>query len=307
MPLAVSSALADRSLETQASPSIGGAKRFEDSLTQTLAQPAAVQRTQLTASVASAELRRAWTRVTGEVPDDKTVAVITAQWAHETAHGASMYNYNFGGIKGVGPTGLSVEQRTKEGWGRNERHITDRFRAYESPEAGAEDYVKLLTHRFPEAANAARAGDSEGFVQGLKQRGYFTGDAHAYERSVSSISKELLANSFHDNPGTQLKPVSALPSSAGNATHQVGFPVPRVERRAVDPAAYASMVQPLTPSTLLGALSSSSPTEADFRVSGDKTSITGVSAQSMIDEVLRATLQLASADSSANGRPGDFG
>ncbi len=307
MPLAVSSALADRSLESRALPSIGSAKRFDDSLTQTLAQPTQVQRTQLSASSASVELRRAWTRVTGEVPDDKTVALVTAQWAHETAHGASMYNYNFGGIKGVGPTGLSVEQRTKEGWGRNERHITDRFRAYESPEAGAEDYVKLLTHRFPEAANAARAGDSEGFVQGLKQRGYFTGDAHAYERSVSSISKELLASSFHDNPGTQLKPAPSLTSSAGNAAHQVVSPAPRVERRTVDPAAYASMVQPLTPSILLGALSSGSPTESDFRVSGDRTSITSVSAQSMIDEVLRASLQLASADSSANGRPGDVG
>ncbi len=211
MALVVSNALVDRSHEPNAT---GGAilgKRFGESLAQASSQRTQVQRTQMSPGAASAELRRAWTKVTGEAPDDKTVALLTAQWAHETAHGASMFNYNFGGIKGTGPTGLSVEQHTKEGWGRSERQITDRFRAYESPEAGAEDYVKLLTHRFPEATGAARAGNAEGFVQGLKQRGYFTGDAQAYQRSVSSLSEEYLKGEYKD--GSELKSLEKFHSS----------------------------------------------------------------------------------------------
>jgi hypothetical protein len=112
-----------------------------------------------------------------------------------------MYNFNFGGIKGKGPSGFSVEQRTKEGYGETERTIRDRFRAYGTAEEGAVDYVKLLNKRFPKALEAARAGDAEGFVRALKSRGYFTGDENAYVRSVTSLSREML--------GTELKPVRA--------------------------------------------------------------------------------------------------
>ena len=111
-------------------------------------------------------------------------------------NGASMYNYNFGGIKGMGPGGLSVSQRTKEGFGASERTITDRFRAYRTAEEGATDYVKLLTQRFPEAVQSAQAGDPAGFVSGLKQRGYFTGDAGAYTRSVSSLTAQAMSNGY---------------------------------------------------------------------------------------------------------------
>jgi len=153
-------------------------------------------RTRLDGNQASEALRAAWTHVTGEPPSEQTVAILTAQWAHETGNGASMYNYNFGGIKGMGPSGLSVSQRTKEGFGASERTITDRFRAYRTAEEGATDYVQLLTRRFPEAVQAAQNGDPGGFVAGLKQRGYFTGDATAYARSVSSITAQAMSNGY---------------------------------------------------------------------------------------------------------------
>jgi len=79
-------------------------------------------RTRLDGNQASDALRAAWTNVTGEPPSEKTVAILTAQWAHETGNGASMYNYNFGGIKGMGPSGIAVQQRTKSG-----DHIGVRF------------------------------------------------------------------------------------------------------------------------------------------------------------------------------------
>ena len=153
-------------------------------------------RTRLDGPQAASALRTAWTQVTGRPPSEQTVAILTAQWAHETGNGASMYNYNFGGIKGMGPSGLSVSQHTKEGFGASEHTIVDRFRAYHTAEEGATDYVKLLTQRFPEAIQSAQAGDPAGFVAGLKQRGYFTGDPVAYTRQVSSLTAQALSRGY---------------------------------------------------------------------------------------------------------------
>jgi hypothetical protein len=262
----------------------------------------------MTPSAASAELRQAWTKVTGEAPDDKTVALLTAQWAHETAHGASMYNYNFGGIKGTGPTGLSVEQHTKEGWGRSERQITDRFRAYESPEAGAEDYVKLLTHRFPEATSAARAGNAEGFVQGLKQRGYFTGDAQAYQRSVSSLSAEYLKGEHKDASELELSRGSTqTSSSASNLRPLIASSAPGLAAPEHEFENRLPIIQPLAPTALLGALSSTAINSNDMRATSDGYPLSGVSPMSMVDEVLRATLQMTSPDSDSKRSSGDVG
>jgi hypothetical protein len=151
-----------------------------------------VVRTQLSAGQAQEALRAAWEKVTGEAPSDKTLALVTAQWAHETGSGASMYNYNFAGIKGTGPSGLTVSQHTREGYGASERRIVDNFRAYRSAEEGATDYVQLLQRRFPDAVEGARQGDPAAFVRGLKSRGYFTGHEGAYLTSVTSIASRYL-------------------------------------------------------------------------------------------------------------------
>src|SRR4051794_12451122 len=148
-------------------------------------------RTPLTAEQASALIGDALEHVTGEKPKPETVAILTAQWAHETGHGASMFNYNFAGIKGTGPTGLSVAQRTHEGWGVSERTITENFRAYRTAEEGARDYVSLLKSRFPGALAAAQHGDPAATVHALKQAGYFTGDEGAYTRSVTQIARQV--------------------------------------------------------------------------------------------------------------------
>jgi hypothetical protein len=168
------------------------------SRTQAAAAPALVPpvRTRLDGLQAAEALKTAWTNVTGDPPSPKTLSILTAQWAHETGNGASMFNYNFGGIKGMGPSGLSVSQRTREGFGPSEHTISDRFRAYRTADEGATDYVKLLTQRFPEAALSAQSGDAAGFVSGLKQRGYFTGDAAVYTRSVASLSNVAMTQGF---------------------------------------------------------------------------------------------------------------
>ncbi len=134
----------------------------------------AAVKTPITTEQASSLIAGALQRMTGEPPSKESVAILTAQWAHETGRGASMYNYNFAGIKGASPAGLSVSQRTREGYGTSERTITDNFRAYRTAEEGADDYVSLLSKRFPAALDAAKSGDPAGCVRALKQAGYFT-------------------------------------------------------------------------------------------------------------------------------------
>jgi hypothetical protein len=145
-------------------------------------------RTDLSSGQASESIGRAWTEVFGEEPPKGAVGMLTAQWAHETANGASMYNYNFAGIKGAGPQGFSVAQKTREGFGATERRITDHFRAYSSADEGAVDYVKLLSARYPDAIAAAKDGNAPAFVHALKAHGYFTGSEQAYTRSIVALS-----------------------------------------------------------------------------------------------------------------------
>lgn len=151
------------------------------------------EKTPLSSAEASAAIKTAYTRLYGNEPTNETLAILVAQWAHETGNGRSMYNYNFGGIKGKGPSGLTTAYKTREGWGATEVKITDYFRAYNSADEGAEDYLKLLQRRFPKALDQANAGNPEEFVRALKQKGYFTGNEQAYIKSIKSLSDKALA------------------------------------------------------------------------------------------------------------------
>lgn len=154
------------------------------------------QRTPLTGTQARDAIREAWVGRYGEEPSEQTLAVLTAQWALETGRGASMMNYNFGGIKGTGPSGLTTEYGTREGYGATETRIRARFRAYNNAAEGAGDYLSLLDRRYPNALAAARTGDASGFVHELKRGGYFTGNEEAYTRSVRTMSQQALAQGF---------------------------------------------------------------------------------------------------------------
>jgi hypothetical protein len=107
-----------------------------------------------------------------------------------------MMNFNFGGIKGTGPSGLTVAYGTHEGSGENTKAVVDHFRAYGSAEEGAGDYLKLLSKRYPGAFAAARSGDATGFVRELKKGGYFTGSEESYTRNVTQISERALTHGY---------------------------------------------------------------------------------------------------------------
>jgi hypothetical protein len=146
------------------------------------------------------------------------LSILVAHWAHETGRGASMLNYNFGGLKGTSPSGTSVACSTREGHGADAVRVIDRFRAYGSPEEGARDYVSLLARRYPDAVRAAESGDAKGFVTALKARGYFTDDEAAYSRSVQSLANLVLRSGFAALGGASEGAASpALPAPPGLA------------------------------------------------------------------------------------------
>ena len=191
--------------------------------TRTQSVEVPTRRTRLSGQQAEAALKRAWTRLNGEPPSDKTVAILVGQWAHETGNGQSMYNFNFGGIKGVGPSGLTTSCRTREGYGATERVIRDNFRAYRNADEGAEDYLRLLQRRYGPALQEAQSGQPEQFVRALKRGGYFTGSETAYIRSVSQLSAAVLANgsdSLQPVPGPTELDAPAVPrNSASTVAH----------------------------------------------------------------------------------------
>jgi flagellum-specific peptidoglycan hydrolase FlgJ len=258
------------------------------------------QRTPLTTATAKDAIAKAYTALTGETASDSTAAILTAQWAHETGQGASMFNYNFGGIKGAGPSGMTVAQRTREGYGENERTIVDSFRAYTSAEEGAKDYVHLLLSRFGSAMQAAQRGDASGFVRGLKEKGYFTGDPAAYERSVASIANQILSStgglqgsSANVNPRTPLGVASAATGDGSSSSRTTGSHSP------LD--ALAGWREAPSPTALL-ALSTGSEHSASDYDQGE--GLSAIRALQMSDEVTRAALRAALDDHSTDARGG---
>lgn len=165
--------------------------------------------TPLSGGEAASALKAAWESRFHESPRPDQLSVLVAQWSHETGGGRAMMNYNFGGIKGAGPSGLTAAYRTTEGIGESERKITDQFRAYRGAHEGAADYLKLLDEHFPAALEATRRGDAAGFVQALKRGGYFTGSEDSYVKSVTALAAEARTAGYDAVGRTDGTPVTA--------------------------------------------------------------------------------------------------
>lgn len=172
----------------------------------------APSRTPLSGTQASAALRQAYVRVTGEEPSQGTLAILTSHWALETGQGQSMYNYNFAGIKGKGPEGMTAVMNTREGYGANTTHIRDGFRAYSSAEDGAADYISLLQRRYGSALEAAKNEQPGQFVEALKARGYFTGDPELYAKGVTQLANRAMTRGF-DALGTTAGEMARTPTA----------------------------------------------------------------------------------------------
>ena len=134
-----------------------------------------------------AALERAETRLTGHAPSHALLDLVTAQASLETGSGRSMYNFNFGGIKGTSPSGMTAVSGTHEWEGNTRYHTQAHFRAYGSLDEGAQDYLSLLHRRYGGAIAAAEMGDVDGFAHALKARGYFTGPEARYANDLRGL------------------------------------------------------------------------------------------------------------------------
>ncbi|HEV8245484.1 MAG TPA: glucosaminidase domain-containing protein [Polyangiaceae bacterium] len=138
---------------------------------------------------ASECLAQAYRAVTGSAPSPRTLDLLWAQWALETARGQAMYGNNFAGIKASARSSGAL-LATSEGHGKDRRRTTDRFRTYGTPEDGARDYVSLLARRYPDAFSALRAGDVQGFAEGLQRGHYFTAHPQSYRTGLERLASE---------------------------------------------------------------------------------------------------------------------
>jgi flagellum-specific peptidoglycan hydrolase FlgJ len=155
-------------------------------LTSTLAVPA--ERTPTTMTAIRASLARAVESVTRRRASSRTVDVLAAQVSLETAGGAQMFNFNFGGIKGASPGGTTTGYMTREVLDGQSVHIQQGFRAYGSLDEGARDYVSVVRSRFPHAFHSAAAGDLDGFAHALKAAHYYTAPEQEYAAGLRAAA-----------------------------------------------------------------------------------------------------------------------
>lgn len=184
-----------------------------------LAQYIADKLTPLTAPQAMMALRSAYETVEGVTPSPTCLAIHAAQSALESGRWKSLHNWCFTNAKaGATYAGFFQCYRCNEqlsgrwvyfmpegellgGFGTPlkgpplpvpDGHPQTRFRAFSHIEAGALDHMQLVKRKWPEAWTAARGGDVNGFVYGLKARNFFTADAAPYLKAVASMMREFL-------------------------------------------------------------------------------------------------------------------
>lgn len=169
-------------------------------------------KTKETPTAVYAALQRAWLKLFNDVPSPESLSVLVAHWALETGWGDSCWNWNLGnvksrpgdgldhtyypcwevlpkaaafalaknaGVRADGKPGPDVVVATEQDDGTAvvwfyPDHNMCRFRAFRSLDAGAEEYLKVLFHRFKRAWASVTTGDPSGFAAALKGMDYFT-------------------------------------------------------------------------------------------------------------------------------------
>lgn len=128
-------------------------------------------------------IARAWQqRVRTPIPPN-VQRMLLAHAVHEGGAGESMWNYNFGGIKGASPERLTTNYRTGEGV-RGGIRTQAFFRAYTTIDSGAQDFVNLITGRYRAAIAFAQVGDVAGYARVLKDLEYYTDSFEHYSASL---------------------------------------------------------------------------------------------------------------------------
>jgi hypothetical protein len=171
------------------------------------------RRTVATPPELRAAIGRAYERVTGKPPTSALLDTLSAQAALETGRGASMYNFNFGGIKGAGPHGETANCMTHEVTDSRQITLRQGFRSYRSLDEGAEDYVRVLSGTFGAAMSKAQVGDVAGFAHALKQGGYYTASEADYATALRSLGGQ--------GSTSPLLPLSAVPQATFSSSEDL--------------------------------------------------------------------------------------
>jgi hypothetical protein len=179
------------------------------------------QQTAVSPADIRAALARAHQAQLGKPASPALLDVLTAHVSLETGRGSRMFNINFGGIKGAGPSGSSAHYLTREvGPDHQDRHLVDGFRAYGSLAEGAGDYLRFVRTKYSTAFDAAGRGDVDGFAGGLKSRGYFTESVEPYAAALRSLahadwSGSQLTSASHLHLGS-VDPLTAPPDAGSS-------------------------------------------------------------------------------------------
>jgi hypothetical protein len=174
--------------------------------------------TPMTASQAADAIRSAYETLEGVSPSVPTLALLMAQSALETWRWQSIYGGCFGNEKAsASHEGFyqcyRCNEKLADGWhwyipegelvGKfgtplkgaalpvPEGHPQTRFKAFQSLEAGAMEWLRLLKRRYPKAYAIAKGeGMPLSFVAALKAGRYFTADEAPYAKAVASLWRE---------------------------------------------------------------------------------------------------------------------
>jgi len=153
------------------------------------------------------------------------INVTLAQWGLETGRGKACFNFGLGNVKATDKwqgdycerycNELLTEAQANSAFfraGKREDGTPDvvfgatvgnlrivnfyppnpasRFRAFDSLEDGALDYLAILADRFASAWSYLEAGDADGFAHALHRARYFTADPKTYAAGLVSLARE---------------------------------------------------------------------------------------------------------------------
>jgi hypothetical protein len=156
-------------------------------------------KTPVTPQQAYQALQGAWVDRFDAAPRPDSLLCLLAQWALETGRGQSMWCFNMGNVKGRpdGSDGRSwcyfacdevIDGHVK--WFYPDDPACC-FRAFESLEDGARDYLDELWHRFQKSWGAVVSGDPAMFAHQLKLQGYYTASEAQYTRTLVALFQEF--------------------------------------------------------------------------------------------------------------------
>jgi flagellum-specific peptidoglycan hydrolase FlgJ len=139
-----------------------------------------------------AALRAQWIALWGDTPSRGSLLVLVAQWALETDRGAKCIAWNLGNVRWTTgyPSDFCAYETTEVIKGKTV-HVIGRFRAFDTLEAGARDYLATLRTEFTKAWAFVLSGDPAGFAHAAKEAGYYTGSEATYAADMTSLFKEF--------------------------------------------------------------------------------------------------------------------